>query len=80
MFPKNPFENKSQPKLDFHKNPLFEPITPQQEVKIVGGVPQNALPDGVKPTNWVEKLETLKRLTLQVNPTTLNPNSTKTLS
>jgi hypothetical protein len=66
-----PFENlfKKQPKqqLDIHNNPLFEPITPDEEEQVFGGVPPT-FQEGVKLTNWNEKLEGLKGLTPEVNP------------
>ncbi len=69
----NPQETK---KPSIHDKSFGEDLSLEQEVQTVGSVPQQ--PDSIVKNKIQEKLDVLKKLTIETNPTTLDPNSNKT--
>ena len=81
MFP-NLFGNP-QPKLNplktnNLKSLLFIDISDQQEVNVVGGVPQKH--ENLNNQQRLAELRNLTKLTPRIKPTTLDPNSHTTLN
>ena len=80
MFP-NLFINQPKPNLQETNNlksSLFTDISDQQEVNVVGGVPQKH--KNLNNQQRLDELRSLTKLTSQIKPASLDPNSHTTLN